>query len=692
MQRLPRARAGRCRARRARARGRRRTAARPRGRPRGTTSSSASSKPARPASPRGRGPPLPPLGATRSSITLSAAPRASRGGPHRTGPRSSRTASRRPRPSSWRASVRLASTTLSMSGASSSASLAPRGGHQPQRGGDRVVAARRPPIPGSTRSSSNQPMSSSLHTSTGARVVGDDPGRADLGTDQLHQRRLPGARRAADHHQHRRVDRSQPRDQVVVDLARQLLPARGGAPRAGRRQGGARASVSRSAARASGSAEAVAGAVTGRSFRNAASGGHRGRGGAGTLPSRLVESARCRPRRPTGASSTSRPTRSPTAASGSTATRRSPWPRARRAGCGHPRRRRRVHAPGRRPRGRRGGADPGRARRNRPGRRRRGPGLGRHHEGGGRGPGRSRAGRDVRQRRDRAAPRPGDGGPRRRRRVRRVSHAHARRAAHGSGTRATATSSTTSAPSWPSGSRTPSPPGSTPACIQVDPGLGFGKTLEHNLESRAASDEIAGLGFSWGPRASRSWAGSRGARTPTTASPRRSRRRSSASSEGPACSGSTTSPRPPMRSRWRRPMSSPRRARRRARGRVRRRRRRGRSADRGHDRGHRALAQHHHGVSAAEREVGQRLVLDLRSKVGEAGRDGDRPRRAHRRLRALRRARVALVAALLPDRSSGSARPSPTSSRTSRRGGLGQGDEARARSRCPWSPSRSRCG
>ena len=205
---------------------------------------------------------------------------------------------------------------------------------------------------------------------------------------------------------------------------------------------------------------------------------------------------------------------------------------------------------------------------------------------------------------------------------------------------------------------------------------------------------------SWAPRGSRSWGGSRAARTPTTASPRRSPRRSSASSAAPASSGSTTSPRPPMRSRWRllRSAAHDGRPRRRARGRVRlrrRRRRRGRPPETEVTVEVTGLSLYtHHGVSAAEREVGQRLVLDLRLEVGEAdatvtdlvehtvdyGAVCERvalvaQQRSYRTLERLCSASPTACSRTSRPRRSGSRRRSPS-----------------RRSRCPWSPSRSRCG
>ena len=65
----------------------------------------------------------------------------------------------------------------------------------------------------------------------------------------------------------------------------------------------------------------------------------------------------------------------------------------------------------------------------------------------------------------------------------------------------------------------------------------------------------------------------------------------------------------------------------------------------------------HHGVSAAEREIGQRLVLDVRFDVGEPDALVDRPRRGHRRLRrGLPGDRARRPGALRTRRSSGCAR------------------------------------
>ena len=56
------------------------------------------------------------------------------------------------------------------------------------------------------------------------------------------------------------------------------------------------------------------------------------------------------------------------------------------------------------------------------------------------------------------------------------------------------TSSRTSARSWQSGSRRRSPPASTRSGFWLDPGIGFGKTLEHNLELLRRLGELRSLG------------------------------------------------------------------------------------------------------------------------------------------------------------------------------------------------------
>ena len=102
----------------------------------------------------------------------------------------------------------------------------------------------------------------------------------------------------------------------------------------------------------------------------------------------------------------------------------------------------------------------------------------------------------------------------------------------------------------------------------------------------------------------------------------------------------------------------------------------------------------HHGVSAAEREVGQRLVLDLRLEVGEAdatvtdlvehtvdyGAVCERVALVaqQRSYRTLERLCSAVADRLLEDFEAEEVWVKAT--------------KPEPRSRCPWSPSRSRCG
>jgi hypothetical protein len=107
------------------------------------------------------------------------------------------------------------------------------------------------------RSSSNQPTSSGWQTSTGARVVGRSTPGALTGapTSELTSVDLPGPGRPADDHQQRRVHLPQPREQVVVDLARELVAdVRASSAPSARRASGWRRSSSRRSASASGSA------------------------------------------------------------------------------------------------------------------------------------------------------------------------------------------------------------------------------------------------------------------------------------------------------------------------------------------------------------------------------------------------------------------------------------------------------
>jgi hypothetical protein len=60
----------------------------------------------------------------------------------------------------------------------------------------------------------------------------ENPGRAHDGADEaVHERRLPGAGRAADHHQHRGIHLAEARQEVVVGLGDEIVAS---APRVGR--------------------------------------------------------------------------------------------------------------------------------------------------------------------------------------------------------------------------------------------------------------------------------------------------------------------------------------------------------------------------------------------------------------------------------------------------------------------------
>ena len=87
------------------------------------------------------------------------------------------------------------------------------------------------------------------------------------------------------------------------------------------------------------------------------------------------------------------------------------------------------------------------------------------------------------------------GGPGGGRRGRLLPHAHAGRAAHHAGaTRATRTWSPRCARSWRSGWPSRSAEGVAEERVWLDPGIGFGKTVEHNLELLRRLDEIVAIG------------------------------------------------------------------------------------------------------------------------------------------------------------------------------------------------------
>ena len=156
----------------------------------------------------------------------------------------------------------------------------------------------------------------------------------------------------------------------------------------------------------------------------------------------------------------------------------------------------------------------------------------------------------------------------------------------------------------------------------LDPGIGFGKTVEHNLELLRRLDELVAIGrpVVIGTLAQVVPRPAHRSRRRRSAARRRSPRTCSRTSAARGCSGSTTS----RRSHdaldgggcyGQRPMDGRRR-------RVRRGRRGGRRR-RGHPEPEVTIEISglslftHVGVTAAEREVGQRLLLDLRIDVGE---------------------------------------------------------------------------
>jgi dihydropteroate synthase/dihydroneopterin aldolase len=162
--------------------------------------------------------------------------------------------------------------------------------------------------------------------------------------------------------------------------------------------------------------------------------------------------------------------------------------------------------------------------------------------------------------------------------------------------------------------------------IVLDPGIGFGKTVEHNLELVRRLDELAALGRPLLVGASRK--AFIGAVTDRPAvrrgRSRRPRSTSSPTSAGRGSSASTTCRRPAMRWPW--PLLRC--------GRM----ARERDDDDGFDDDDELIDDDeerdgpevgvtieivglslytHHGVTAAEREIGQRLVLDVRFEAGE---------------------------------------------------------------------------
>ena len=167
--------------------------------------------------------------------------------------------------------------------------------------------------------------------------------------------------------------------------------------------------------------------------------------------------------------------------------------------------------------------------------------------------------------------------------------------------------------------------GSREERVWLDPGIGFGKTIDHNLALLARLDELVALGRPLVVGTSRkSFLGTITGRDPQRPrGGRRSRRTSSRSPAARASSASTTSPRRAM------PCSS-------------RLLRCAGDGLRDDDPDDEALDDDdfdddedriqtvvtvevnglslytHHGVTAAEREVGQRLILDIRLELGEA--------------------------------------------------------------------------
>ena len=235
--------------------------------------------------------------------------------------------------------------------------------------------------------------------------------------------------------------------------------------------------------------------------------------------------------------------------------RRRPVPRPRRRGRPRAgprgrrrrpaRRRWRVDPSGCRTRVGRRGASPRAARRRAPRRRGRRTRQHRHHEGIGR-RGRARGRGDASSTTSRPAALDPDilvCRGRRRCGVRR--HAHARRAAHDAArSAATTTSSPRSPTSSSPGSAVAREAGVAPGALAADPGIGFGKTVAHNLALLAALPTLAertGFRSSSERRASRSCHGCSAATTRSTrATTRRSRPSSGPSTTVRASCGSTT--------------------------------------------------------------------------------------------------------------------------------------------------------
>ena len=102
-----------------------------------------------------------------------------------------------------------------------------------------------------------------------------------------------------------------------------------------------------------------------------------------------------------------------------------------------------------------------------------------------------------------------------------------------------------------------------------------------------------------------------------------------------------------------------------------------------------------HGVSEAERELGQRLVIDVVVRARRLRRDGDRPGRGHGRLRrGLRAGGAGRAGALVPDARAALRRDRRAADRTATapsRSGSRRPSPSR-RSRCRWRRSPSRSG